>query len=804
MTDNYITSSVDTWLSYEDLDHAGTACMPQLYSNLSKNASIPNVNGGILWADDVNKNFYLFAGEYSDANSPEDLVLYTYDVLGNTWESLGEPRPAINAVSYGAGVSISSRGEAYYYGGWISNNSQPGWTGQRRATNGLVKYEMDKMIWSNKTGPDGTNRAEGVMVYIPASDGGMLIYFGGLQEQANGSMTGMPMEQILIYDILSSRWYNQTATGDIPMMRSRFCAGVTWAPDQSSYNIYLYGGSGMPPSTAGFDDVYILSLPSFTWIQFYPVVESFSAGSSSSSSSDSDSDTNQKSAPPNGPYPHNTLSCDVIDGAQMLVVGGSFPLDGGSGGGGGHCDAPGQWATHALDLGRQNAEGAAWHVYDPAVTSYAVPAEVRDVVGGGPGGGATLTRPAAAGGAGGFDHPDLARLMTRRFSAAARTPTRNVVVVDDDDEGGSSGSSSSSSDDSTPLYDAAIAGIAIGGAAVLAAALLGGCWFVTRRRHRRTRCRHEHEHKQEQDQQQQRRRQQREQHLRHWHGGGSCGDDASPAVEYACERAGVGCCQEHHHHHHHDAPEPYSEYSPYGSSPSQHHTAVSSPYEHPLSCGTAASTAASASAAATATATAPPPPPRPPPPAVVIPQYPVELDAGGAHPYQHQHQHQRRHRNADDGYQVSSPESVTSPRKYHNDDDDDDDGYDTTGGTHSWQTTPTTAVSHSPRHGDLHSKVVDDDDYDDDSKIVRPTRSWGDEPEQLGRRRRQKEEEEEEEEGEVQSWGPAGRKRYSKAGFGPAELSSEEAADRARDRDRENRRASGDGRPRRHETYYHP
>lgn len=55
--------------------------------------------------------------------------------------------------------------------------------------------------------------------------------------------------------------YTQKATGNVPDMRRRFCGGVAWAPDHSSYNIYLYGGAGLPPSTIGFDDVYILSLP---------------------------------------------------------------------------------------------------------------------------------------------------------------------------------------------------------------------------------------------------------------------------------------------------------------------------------------------------------------------------------------------------------------------------------------------------------------------------------------------------------------------------------------------------------------
>jgi hypothetical protein len=210
--------------------------MPQLYSNLSKNATIPNVNGGILWGDDVNKRLYLFGGEYYQT-PPLDLALYSYDPINNYWTTFYDAPQTISGVSYGAGVSVSELGEAFYYGGWLSNASVPNWTGPRMATTGLIHYEMDANRWENITGPDDIGRAEGTMVYLPVSDGGMLVYFGGIQDTGNGSITGQPMDQIFLFDMASSRWYKQTASGDIPGMRARFCAGVTWAEDQSSYNV---------------------------------------------------------------------------------------------------------------------------------------------------------------------------------------------------------------------------------------------------------------------------------------------------------------------------------------------------------------------------------------------------------------------------------------------------------------------------------------------------------------------------------------------------------------------------------------
>lgn len=120
--------------------------MPQLYADLAKDSSIPSVHGGMLWGDQVNKRFYLFGGEYTPEQLPaadSTASLYAYDVVDNRWELMERPPSAISAVSYGAGVTVSERGEGYYYGGWVSNASNPGWTGPRAATTGLIKYDMD-------------------------------------------------------------------------------------------------------------------------------------------------------------------------------------------------------------------------------------------------------------------------------------------------------------------------------------------------------------------------------------------------------------------------------------------------------------------------------------------------------------------------------------------------------------------------------------------------------------------------------------------------------------------------------------
>lgn len=221
--------------------------MPNLYANLSKNASIPDVNGGILWEDTVNKRLYLYGGEYF-GSTPTSFELYSYDILYNQWQAIPPTGPGtINARSYGAGVSISSRGEAYYYGGWMNNASASGWTGPPVATSHMIKYDMDANSWSNVTGPDSTRRAEGVMVFIPVGDAGMLVYFGGSQDlYGNGTFTPQSLDTIFMYDVANAKWYTQKTSGRTPEIRRRFCGGATWAQDQSSYNICK---QLLPPST---------------------------------------------------------------------------------------------------------------------------------------------------------------------------------------------------------------------------------------------------------------------------------------------------------------------------------------------------------------------------------------------------------------------------------------------------------------------------------------------------------------------------------------------------------------------------
>jgi hypothetical protein len=74
---------------------------------------------------------------------------------------------------------------------------------------------------------------------------------------------------------------------------------------------YLYGGFGFPPNTpgyantSGYNDLYILTIPTFQWIRYgYP------------------SDSNIT-----GKHPKGITTYNIIENAQILVIGGQYTND---------------------------------------------------------------------------------------------------------------------------------------------------------------------------------------------------------------------------------------------------------------------------------------------------------------------------------------------------------------------------------------------------------------------------------------------------------------------------------------------
>lgn len=207
---------------------------------------------------------------------------------------------------------------------------------------------------------------------------------------------------------------------------------------------YLNGGHGL--DGPGFDDVYILSLPSFTWIKSYPL------------------DRNGT-----GDYPSHSLSCDIVNqGSQMLTIGGAFPQ------GGSTCDVDEVWGVHNIDLGNKIKSNfkKVWAGYDPTLFGYKVPGFVTSVIGGKEDGGATRLKPDY-----GFINHDLGTLLSMKavFSNRKR--------LDDGRTEPGTVTSDKGSSPKSGLSTGAIVGIAVGAGFLLA--VLVGLWLMRRKRRRR-------------------------------------------------------------------------------------------------------------------------------------------------------------------------------------------------------------------------------------------------------------------------------------------------------------------------------
>lgn len=222
----------------------------------------------------------------------------------------------------------------------------------------------------------------------------------------------------------------------------------------SSTNVYLYGGQNLIPagSQQQYDDMWILTIPSFTWIKV---------------------DTTNQSVPP----ARAGHTCNIWDG-QMIVVGGYVGQNI-------SCDSPGVYVFDASQLKWQNQFTALKGGNTPnqqAAQSkdstgiggsygYQVPGAVQSVIGGHGNGGATVTAPAKAATVG-----PLATGKPITYTVTAP----NGAVVTETRGPSSGGGGSSGGSNGGPNIGAIVAGVIAGCFAILAG-YLGFCAWVYRR-----------------------------------------------------------------------------------------------------------------------------------------------------------------------------------------------------------------------------------------------------------------------------------------------------------------------------------
>jgi hypothetical protein len=259
------------------------------------------------------------------------------------------------------------------------------------------------------------------------------------------------MNIIDVYDIASSTWYKQATSGTSPPIRVDPCAVVAAARDGSSFSIYLYGGQNLVPfgSQIQYSDMWILTIPSFTWIQV---------------------DMTGQSQPP----ARAGHSCAMWDG-QMVVIGGYVGKDI-------SCDSPGiyvfntsslQWTYSFTSLSTPSesfsvSQGSS--VFQGS-WGYNVPALVQSVIGGSSQGGATATTPAAGPATAGPIATGKPPTFTITQSGSTITQTaRPTSTV-------SPGAEPESSKNPTPNKGAITAGVIAAALAILAGYLAFCTWL---------------------------------------------------------------------------------------------------------------------------------------------------------------------------------------------------------------------------------------------------------------------------------------------------------------------------------------
>jgi hypothetical protein len=195
-----------------------------------------------------------------------------------------------NYITDGAGVNVPSESLGFYFSGSLAPNGlqivYDGTPGEIPSTLASSMIQFDMSHPQNPTGlnlplpDDVVPRASAELVWIPVSSQGVLIAIGGLTKLAlwewsidltssDHSSSANFMTSLPVYDIASHTWFIQNTTGEPPSQRARFCSIMTNAANSSSFEIYIYGGTNGTSTGTSLGDVWVLSVPSFTWTRVY-------------------------------------------------------------------------------------------------------------------------------------------------------------------------------------------------------------------------------------------------------------------------------------------------------------------------------------------------------------------------------------------------------------------------------------------------------------------------------------------------------------------------------------------------------
>ncbi|KAK6335048.1 hypothetical protein TWF718_010490 [Orbilia javanica] len=259
-------------------------------------AGLPKVVNGAMWRD--KEDLYIYEGRLPGLGPEASSSLWKYTANASVWgQELTWTHPDSNLpnrVSRGGSVSIGDYGMGVYIGGariFINDTDTPksgNW--YYPSEEQLTTFNLRNLNRTTTGLPDSQKRMGAALGYLPIGTGGAIIGIGGTLENDEVRETGdiediarenfdpddisfTPMQRVWIMDLDTRKWYSQSTFGTyIPESRMEHCIAVVSAPDFSSHNIYMFGGSTATSflNRTGekyFNELYILSVPSFRWIR---------------------------------------------------------------------------------------------------------------------------------------------------------------------------------------------------------------------------------------------------------------------------------------------------------------------------------------------------------------------------------------------------------------------------------------------------------------------------------------------------------------------------------------------------------
>ncbi|KAK6344290.1 hypothetical protein TWF696_007931 [Orbilia brochopaga] len=259
-------------------------------------AGLPMVVNGAMFRD--GDDLYIYEGRLPGLGAEASSSLWKYTNSTSTWGqdiTWTHADPSLpNRVSRGAGVTMGDRGVGVYLGGariFINDSATPK-TGNwiYPSEEQLTTFDLRTKNRTTTGLPDAQKRAGAALGYLPIGSEGAIIGIGGTLENSRIRDTGSvsdisrenfdsddlnfsPMQRVWIMDLATRKWYSQSTFGQyFPDERMEHCIAVASAPDNSSHNIYMFGGSSGSSflnrkADKYYNELFILSIPSFRWIR---------------------------------------------------------------------------------------------------------------------------------------------------------------------------------------------------------------------------------------------------------------------------------------------------------------------------------------------------------------------------------------------------------------------------------------------------------------------------------------------------------------------------------------------------------